>query len=66
MRKIRCAVKGIDDPPVPVGASRAAGVKTVLISPSDSRGEWDSSADHVASDLYEVLDLIREGRKIGG
>jgi len=47
-------------------AGRAAGVKTVLISPSDSRGEWGSSADHIASDLYEVLDLIREGRKIGG
>jgi HAD superfamily hydrolase (TIGR01509 family) len=49
-----------------VQAGNAAGVKTILISGQEGAGEWAPFANYVAEDLYEVLDILKEGRSIGG
>ncbi len=47
-----------------IQAGNSAGVKTILITRQDQAGRWESLADYVVTDLYEVLDLIRESKKI--
>ncbi len=49
-----------------IQAGNAAGVKTILLSGQERAGEWASYANYVAEDLYEVLDILREGKTIGG
>jgi len=44
-------------------AGRAAGVKTILLTTQESCDQWVHAADFVVTDLYEVLDLLREGRE---
>jgi HAD superfamily hydrolase (TIGR01662 family) len=49
-----------------VQAGNSAGVKTILISGQERAGEWAPYANYVAEDLYEVLDILKEGKSIGG
>jgi HAD superfamily hydrolase (TIGR01662 family) len=44
-------------------AGRAAGVKTILITTQESCDSWAYAADFVVTDLFEVLDLLKEGRE---
>lgn len=44
-------------------AGRAAGVKTILLTTQESCDQWTHAADFVVTDLYEVLDLLKEGRE---
>lgn len=44
-------------------AGRSAGVKTILITTQESCDQWAHAADFVVTDLYEVLDLLKEGRE---
>ncbi len=48
-----------------VQAGNAAGVKTILLSGQERAGEWAPYANYLAEDLYEVLDLLKEGKSIG-
>jgi HAD superfamily hydrolase (TIGR01509 family) len=47
-------------------AGNAAGVKTILISRQERAEEWRPYANYVAEDLFEVLDILREGKDISG
>jgi len=46
-----------------IQAGNSAGVKTILITSHDQAGNWAASADYVANDLIEVLDLLKGDRK---
>lgn len=48
-----------------VQAGNAAGVKTILLSGQERAGEWAPYANYLAEDLYEVLDILKEGKSIG-
>jgi HAD superfamily hydrolase (TIGR01662 family) len=46
-----------------VQAGNAAGVKTILLTSQERADEWAPSADLVALDLFEVMDLLKDGRE---
>lgn len=46
-----------------IQAGNSAGVRTILVATQERSNEWAPSADHVIEDLYDLLDLIREGRE---
>jgi HAD superfamily hydrolase (TIGR01662 family) len=46
-----------------VQAGNAAGVKTILLTTQERADEWAPAADMVAEDLYQVLDLLKDGRE---
>ncbi|MGA1872556.1 MAG: HAD family hydrolase [Thermoplasmatota archaeon] len=47
-----------------VQAGNNAGVKTVLLTTQERADEWAPSADFVAVDLFEVMDLLRDNREV--
>ncbi|MFO8050637.1 MAG: HAD family hydrolase [Thermoplasmatota archaeon] len=44
-----------------IQAGNSAGVKTILLVSQEKALEWAPSADFVVEDLFEVLDLLKEG-----
>jgi HAD superfamily hydrolase (TIGR01662 family) len=46
-----------------VQAGNAAGVKTILLTTQERADEWAPTADMVAVDLFEVMDLLKDGRE---
>lgn len=48
-----------------IQAGNAAGVKTILISSQERSDEWAPLANHVVVDLFEVLDILKEGVSTG-
>jgi HAD superfamily hydrolase (TIGR01662 family) len=44
-----------------IQAGNAAGVKTILISSQEQSEEWAPLANHVVVDLFEVLDILKDG-----
>ena len=48
-----------------IQAGNAAGVKTILISSQEQSDEWAPLANHVVVDLFEVLDILKEGVSTG-
>jgi len=47
-----------------VQAGNNAGVKTILLTAQERADEWAPSADFVAEDLFEVMDLLKDGREV--
>lgn len=45
-----------------IQAGNSAGIRTVLLTSQDQAGDWASTADYVADDLSEVLDLMKGER----
>ncbi len=45
-------------------AGNSAGVKTILIAVQERADEWANKANYVAEDLFEVLDIMKEGKDI--
>lgn len=45
-------------------AGNAAGVKTILLTSQERADEWAPAADIVVEDLFEVLDLLRDGKEV--
>ncbi|MBN1389087.1 MAG: HAD family hydrolase [Candidatus Thermoplasmatota archaeon] len=47
-----------------VQAGNRAGVRTILLTSQERADEWIPFADHIAEDLYEVIDMIKSSREV--
>ncbi len=47
-----------------VQAGNAAGVKTILLTTQERADEWAPAANLVVEDLFEVLELMKDGKEV--